>query len=100
MQAHDTHTMVKEICRTTSFQTHFFYNTFLYWLTNLLIAILSSIGKLFQVGKNKSTKQLMLKSTSFMQCFDKVTHGYNFSLLASFFLSGKICTNKHVYLNV
>ena len=39
----------------------FFYNTFFYWLTNLLI------GKFIQVGENKPTKQLTLKLVSFIK---------------------------------
>ena len=31
--------MVTETSKTTNFQAHVFYNAFLYWLTNLLIAI-------------------------------------------------------------
>ena len=35
----------------TNFQAHFFYNTFLYWLANLLIDITSYIGKFFQASE-------------------------------------------------
>ena len=38
-RTHGRHTMVPETSQTTSFSAHFFYNTFLYLLTNLLIDV-------------------------------------------------------------
>ena len=37
MRTRDHHRMVTETSKATNFQARFFYNTFLYWLTNLLI---------------------------------------------------------------
>ena len=45
------HRMVAETSKITNFQARFFYNTFLYWLANLLIDITSCIGKFFQASK-------------------------------------------------
>ena len=39
MRTRSRDTMVTEISKTTNFRAHFFYNTFLYWLANLLINI-------------------------------------------------------------
>ena len=36
---HGRHTTVRETSQTINFLAHFFYNTFLYWLANLLIDI-------------------------------------------------------------
>ena len=38
-RTHGRHTMVPETSQTTSFSAHFFYNTFLYLLTNLFINV-------------------------------------------------------------
>ena len=38
-RTHGRHTMVPETSQTTSFSARFFYNTFLYLLTNLFIDI-------------------------------------------------------------
>ena len=52
------HRMVTETSKTTNFQAHFFYNTFLYWLANLLIDKAFCIGKFFQAGeRNQRNKQ-------------------------------------------
>ena len=39
MRTGGCHTMVTETSKTTNFRARFFYNTFLYWLANLLIDI-------------------------------------------------------------
>ena len=65
------------------FQASFFY-TFLYWVINQFI---TSIGKFFRQVK-KTNKTTTLKSPFLLLkifiLINKVTHGYNFSLLASF----------------
>ena len=42
--------MVSETSQTTSFRACFFYNMFLYLLTNLLIGVTFSVGKFLQAG--------------------------------------------------
>ena len=53
MRTRGHHRMVTETSKATNFQAHFFYNTFIYWLTNPLINnnffVLASI---FQVGES------------------------------------------------
>ena len=80
----------------------FLYNTFLYWLANLLIDITFCIGKFFrQVKETNETTNLEARSFIFILILiNKLTCHYNFSLLASFILYGRFCANKHVCLNM
>ena len=50
MRTHGRHTMVPETSQTTSFSARFFYNTFLYLLTNLFIDVTFCIGKFSSGG--------------------------------------------------
>ena len=100
----DTFTLktVTETSKTTNLQACFFYNTFLYWLTSLLIIITFLYQQDFQAGETKPTKQPNVKLISFIKQFYIDQQGYpwlhSFSL-GKFFLSGKLCTNERVCLN-
>ena len=70
---------VTETSKTTNLQACFFYNTFLYWLTSLLIIITFLYQQDFQAGETKPTKQPNVKLISFIKQFYidyKVTHDY------------------------
>ena len=61
------HTMVTETSKTINFRVHFYYNTFIYWLANLLINITFFYWQVFQVGeRNKS----IMKPVSFITHFN------------------------------
>ena len=45
------HRMATETSKTTNFQAHFFYNTFLYWLANLLIDVTFLYWQGFRAGE-------------------------------------------------
>ena len=47
MRTHGRHMMVTETSKTINFQSCFFHNTFLYWLTTLLVAIISLYWQVF-----------------------------------------------------
>ena len=62
---------------------------------------LFSTGMLFQAGENKPMKQMSLKPILKKKHLNnEVTHGYNFSLSASFFFSERFCTNECDCLNM
>ena len=51
MRTHGRHTMVPETSQTTSFSARFFYNTFLYLLTNLFINVTFILASFLQAGE-------------------------------------------------
>ena len=53
------HRMVTKTSKTANYRAHFFYNTFLYWLANLLIDITFLYWQIFQAGeRNQRNSQL------------------------------------------
>ena len=60
---HGRHTMVPEISQTTSFSASFFYNTFLYLLTNLFIDVTFLYWQVFfrQVKETNETTNLQAR---------------------------------------
>ena len=69
MRTRGRHIMVPETSQITNFRARFFYNTFLYWLTNLPIGITFFYGPVFFRRVKELTKQPSFKSVSFITRF-------------------------------
>ena len=100
-----THTMLTETNKIINFQVCFFYSMFLCWITNLLYTITFSISKFFTWVKinqwnNQTWNTKPIPVIKLFILINKVAYGYNSSVFASLFLSGRFYTNECVYLNM
>ena len=67
------HRMVIENSKTTNFRAHFFSNTFLYWLANLLIDITFLYWQVFFSQVKETNKTTNLEAVPFITRFNKLS---------------------------
>ena len=102
MCIHGCQMIVIETSKTTNFWAHFFYNTFLYWLTILFIGIAFFYWQFYfrwVKAASETTTVLACFYDTILYRLTNLTIGITF-LVASTFLYGSFHANKHVCLDM